>query len=92
MKILIKNDKSLVDLSDMFNAVLKGWFNYYGQFYSSAMNPIWRHLNWYLIQWVRRKYKRLNGHKRRAREYVNRMAHENPTLYFALETWRIFRG
>ena len=79
--IQIKNDKSLLDLSRIFNTVLKGWFNYYGRFYPSAMTIIWRQLNWHLVQWVRRKYKRYAGHKRRAREYLNRLARTNPNLF-----------
>jgi len=79
--IQIKNDKSLLDLSNMFNAVLRGWLNYYGRFYSSAMRSIWRHFNRYLAQWVRRKYKRFARHKRRAYEYINRLAQANSHLF-----------
>jgi len=79
--IQIKNDKSLVDLSRMFDSILRGWNNYYGRFYPSAMRVIYRHFNWYLVQWVRRKYKRYAGHKRRAREYLNRLAHANVQLF-----------
>lgn len=79
--IQLKNDKSLLDLSNMFNAVIKGWYNYYGRFYPSAMSSIWKHLNWYLVQWVRRKYKRFARHKTRAREYLNQLAKANPNLF-----------
>lgn len=77
----LKNDISLKDLSNMFDAVLRGWNNYYGRFYPSAMGDIWKHLNYYLVQWVRRKYKRLSGHKRRARGYLNRQALASPNLF-----------
>jgi len=79
--IQLKNDHSLSELSHMFNAVIRGWFNYYGRFYPSAMSCIWKHLNWYLVQWIRRKYKRFSGHKRRAREYLNRLAQANTNLF-----------
>lgn len=79
--IQIKNDKSLVDLSKMFDAVLRGWSNYYGRFYPSAMQAIWRHFNRYLAQWVRRKYKRFAQHKRRAYQYLNRLARANAHLF-----------
>lgn len=79
--IQIMNDKSLDDLSNMFNCVLRGWLNYYGRFYPSALNSIWRQFNWYLSQWVRRKYKRFSGHKRQARMYLNSLARENPHLF-----------
>ena len=69
--IQLNNSKSLIDLSKMYNAVLKGWHNYYGKFYSSKLNDVWKHFNRHLIQWVRRKYKRFAGHKRRAAKIHN---------------------
>ena len=77
----LKNDKSLIDLAQMFNPILKGWFNYYGRFYPSALSRIWRNFNWYLVQWVRRKYKRFARHKRQARSYVNALAQANSNLF-----------
>ena len=65
--VQLKNDKSLLDLSKMFNPILIGWFNYYGKFYPSDLRVIWQNINRYLIRWVRRKYKNLAGHKRRAK-------------------------
>jgi RNA-directed DNA polymerase len=79
--IQIKNDKSLLDLSKMFNRILKGWFNYYGRFYPTGMRGIWRSVNKYLMQWVRRKYKRFSWHKTRAFNYVNKLARLNPHLF-----------
>jgi len=89
--IQLKNDKSLLDLARMFGSVLSGWNNYYGRFYPSAMNCIWRHFDRYLVQWVRRKYKRFAWHKRRAYQYLDRLAHANPHLF---AHWRqgIFSG
>jgi len=79
--IQLKNEKTLVDLSRMFNPVLRGWQNYYGRFYPSAMSSIWRRINWYLAQWVRRKYKRFAKHKRRAYKHVARLAVANTHLF-----------
>ncbi len=79
--IQIKNGKSLLDLSNMFNPKIRGWFNYYGKYYPSEMSITWRQLNWYLVQWTRRKYKRFAGHKRRARDYLNRIARAKPNLF-----------
>ena len=79
--IQLKNDKSLKDIAEMFKGELRGWVNYYGRFYPSAMTSIWKQLNWYLVQWVRRKHKKLAWHKRRAREYLNHLARLNPNLF-----------
>lgn len=77
----MKNDKSLKDLSEMFNVKLRGWFVYFGKFYPSELHRIWRNVNGYLVRWVRRKHKRLSGHKRRARQYLRRFAETNPKLF-----------
>jgi len=53
--IQLKNDKSLKDIAEMFGAELRGWIHYYGKFYPSAMTDIWKHLNWYLMQWGQEK-------------------------------------
>ena len=54
-----RSDKSLEDLSHMFNPVLRGWINYYSRYYKSALSPTLRHFNRLLVGWATRKYKRL---------------------------------
>jgi RNA-directed DNA polymerase len=70
----LKCDKSLADLSAMFNPILRGWHQYYGRFYASAMSAVWKHLNDYLTRWLMRKYKHLVRHKTRARKALGRLA------------------
>jgi RNA-directed DNA polymerase len=83
--IQLKNDKSLVDLSNMFNATLRGWFAYYGRFYPSALCRIWRNVNGYLVRWLRRKYKHFASHKRRGWQYLRRLAQKSPRLFIDWE-------
>ncbi|WP_054031610.1 group II intron reverse transcriptase/maturase [Desulfatitalea tepidiphila] len=77
----LKNDKSLKDLSKMFNPKLQGWYAYYGRFYSSAMYRIWRNINEYLVRWLRRRYKRLASHRTRAWQYLRKLAKQNQRLF-----------
>ncbi len=74
-------DKDLKDISNMFNPVLRGWHNYYSQFYASEMYAIWKHMNWYLSRWLMRKHKKLARHKRRARYMLGKLARENPNIF-----------
>jgi RNA-directed DNA polymerase len=76
-----RSDKSLEDLSRMFNPILRGWVNYYGRFYKSALYPTLRHLDRVLVQWAMRKYKRLHRHKRRAEHWLGRIARKEPQLF-----------
>jgi len=77
----LKPDKTIEDISRMFNPVLRGWINYYGRFYKSALYPVLRHMNRALIQWARRKYKRLSRHRRRAEYWLGRIARREPQLF-----------
>jgi len=70
----LKCDKDLTDLSVRFNPILRGWYQYYGRFYESAMSAVWKQLNDYLVRWLMRKYKHLARHKTRARQALGRLA------------------
>ncbi len=80
-KVQLKSDKSLFDLSQMFNPTLRGWRNYYCRFYPSVMYRVWDHFNRYLIKWLIRKSKKYRGHKRRARYMIGKVGKNNPHLF-----------
>ena len=77
----LKSDKSLADLSAMFAPILKGWQQYYGRFHGSALKPVWRSMNLFLIRWLMRKHKRLAGRKTRAAEMLKRLAQSQPGAF-----------
>jgi RNA-directed DNA polymerase len=77
----LKCDKELSDLSNMFDPVLRGWANYYGRFYPTAMKPLWRHVNDYLVRWMQRKYKRLARGVTRAARALGRLAESAPNSF-----------
>lgn len=77
----LKPDITIHDLSRMFNASLRGWLNYYGHFYKSQLYPVFRHMNLALVQWARRKYKKLERHKTRAIRWLGRLAKNLPKLF-----------
>jgi RNA-directed DNA polymerase len=80
-RLQLKPDKQLEDISRMFNPVLRGWINYYGRFYKSALYPVLRHMNRALVQWARRKYKKLYRHQRRAEYWLGRIARRESRLF-----------
>ena len=82
------SDKSIEDISRIFNPVLRGWLNYYGRFYKSALYPIFDQLNCALKRWAMRKYKKLRGRQRRARYWLGRIARREPNLFVH---WRYVR-
>ena len=70
-----------IDLSRMFNPIIRGWLQYYGQFYRSALNPLMGQLDRSLARWAERKYKKLRGHRRRARHWIARLSRRDSKLF-----------
>lgn len=80
-RIQMRSDKSLEDISRMFDPVLRGWITYYSSYYKSALYPVLRHFNRTLVRWATRKYKRFRRHRRRAERWLERIATEEPNLF-----------
>jgi RNA-directed DNA polymerase len=60
-------------LAREINPVVR-WMQYYGAFYRSALLPLLRRINAYLMRWIRKKYKRLAPAKK-ARACWKRLYH-----------------
>jgi len=80
-RVQMRSDKSLVDISRMFDPVLRGWITYYSSYYKSALYPVLRHFNRTLVRWATRKYKRFRRHRRRAERWLERIATKEPNLF-----------
>ncbi len=80
-KIHRRADMELQDLSRRYNPVIRGWVNYYGRYYKTALYPTFYHLNRTLIRWTMRKYKRFRIHQRRAAQWLGEVARRDPQLF-----------
>jgi RNA-directed DNA polymerase len=80
-RLHLRSDKSLNDLAHGSNDVVRGWINYYGYFYKSALYPSLKQLNEYLVRWAMRKYKKLKQHPTRARSWLAQIAQREPNLF-----------
>jgi RNA-directed DNA polymerase len=74
------SDKSLEDLSRIFNRVIRGWVNYYGKYYRSALDPVFHCLNRRLVRWAQNKYKRYRR-QRRATHWLRAIARREPVWF-----------
>ena len=54
----------LAELARWFNPIVRGWMQYYGAFYRSALYPLLSRINAYLMRWIRKKYRRLRTDKK----------------------------
>lgn len=71
----------LADLSRKHNAAIRGWTQYYGRYYGSALHRVFRPLNRRLVRWAQRKYKRFRTHEKRAWQWLRRVARGRPELF-----------
>ena len=76
-----RSNKSIQDLSRMFNPILRGWLQYYGRYYRSAAYQAIRQLDRALARWASQKYKRLRGRPRRAAQWIARICRRDPALF-----------
>ena len=52
------------EIANQINPIVRGWMQYYGAFYRSALYPLLQRINAYLMRWIRDKYKRLRPMKK----------------------------
>lgn len=76
-----RTNLSLADIARLHNPILRGWLEYYGRFYPSALYPVLRHFNRTLVAWAMKKFKRLKGHKIRASRFLQGLAAKCPYLF-----------
>jgi group II intron reverse transcriptase/maturase len=79
-------DKRIDDLARMFNPIIRGWIQYFGRYYPSALYPTLRYLDGRLARWAQAKYKRLRRHRRRSEQRIRAIAHRDPRLF---AHWRL---
>jgi RNA-directed DNA polymerase len=76
-----RSDKSIEDLSRMFNPILRGWLQYYGRYYRSAVYRSMLQLDKALARWASQKYKKLRRRQRQAHRWIARLSRRAPLLF-----------
>jgi RNA-directed DNA polymerase len=71
------------DVAQALNPIIRGWLNYYGRFYSSALIPLCCYINERLMIWLKEKYRRSRkgGSKARAYRFLRQIHKTRPTLF-----------
>jgi RNA-directed DNA polymerase len=80
-----RTELSFGDLARMINPIIRGWMQYYGAFYRSALSTLLARINTYLMRWTRKKYRRLRPRKK-TRAAWQRITSQHPR-YFAHWAW-----
>jgi len=73
------------EIAQWINPIVRGWMNSYGKFRRSALYPLLARINYYLIKWMRRKYKRFRALKAAMKAWSQAVA--SRPGYFAHWRW-----
>ncbi|WP_413804370.1 group II intron reverse transcriptase/maturase [Streptomyces sp. OE57] len=68
------------ELARRINPIVRGWMQYYGAYYRSALHDLLRRINAYLMRWIRKKYRRLRKFKK-AHACWKRVTRQYPRLF-----------
>lgn len=72
---------SLNELAKRYNPHIRGWMNYYGHFYKSALHQLYDHIDQKLVRWAQSKYRKFEGKPTRAREWLKKVVSRQPRLF-----------
>jgi len=75
------SDRSLTDLAEFVNPIVRGWITYYGRFYRSRLMTSLERIDDYLVRWAMRKYKKLRGAATKAVNWLAEVRRRVPTLF-----------
>jgi RNA-directed DNA polymerase len=78
---------SIGELTAQYNPILRGWLNYCGHFYKSALLRVFDRFEATLVRWARCKYKKLKRHVGRSYLWIWRVAGRQPQLF---DHWRAY--
>jgi RNA-directed DNA polymerase len=59
-----RTGRTFADLARWINPIVRGWMQYYGAFYRSALHQLLSRINAYVVRWIRTKYRRLAVEKK----------------------------
>ena len=76
-----RSDLSLEEIASWLNPLINGWINYYGKYHQSALKPVMRQINFTLIKWSTRKYKKYRYSKAKACQFMINTFEKRPYLF-----------
>jgi RNA-directed DNA polymerase len=79
-RLHLRTGHTFADLARKINPVVRGWMNYYGAFYRSALYGLLARINTYLVRWIRKKYQRFQA-RRAAHQAWLRAVRGYPRLF-----------
>jgi RNA-directed DNA polymerase len=76
-----RTGSDLSDLARDINPQVRGWINYYGAYYRSALSSLAWRIDQHLVRWAMHKFKRLRGRLLRATAWLHAVQQRQPKLF-----------
>ncbi len=80
-RLLWMTGKSINQIAEDINPVIRGWLNYYGRYGKKELARVLSNINCHLMQWVQRKYKKCKHIPKKAYMYLRQIYGLNPKLF-----------
>lgn len=81
-KLHRRTEKTLEELADKINPIVRGWIQYYGKFYKTEMNIFIRNIENYLLRWIMAKYKNFRNKVRHSWKFMSKIKKKFPNMFY----------
>jgi RNA-directed DNA polymerase len=75
-----KTGRTLDDIAEMINPVVRGWINHYGKFYKSELDKVLDNIDYRLTKWAVKKYKKFKRSCSNAAKWLKKIKERDPKL------------
>lgn len=79
-RLHLRTGLTLQELAHRINPIVRGWMQYFGTFYRTELYPVLKRINYYLMRWVRKKFRRIKTHKQFHRRW-EQVTNLHPLLF-----------
>ena len=81
-KIHLWSGQTLESIAEALNPIIRGWLYYYGRYCKSSLHGIRKQIDFAIVRWAKRKYKKLKSSLKRARSWVKGVRQRQRSLFF----------
>lgn len=80
-KLLKLHHIGIEEIAQQYNPIIHGWLNYYGLHGRHVLKKVIEHINFHLVLWLKRKYRKFKGKTLRAVKFLETIARNKETLF-----------
>jgi RNA-directed DNA polymerase len=74
-------NKDVKQVAERINPIINGWLNYYGRYGKKELARVLERINFHLMKWVQKKYKRFRRSPKKSYKYLLQMYKTSPNIF-----------